>query len=110
MLFRSLWLWGSGDSLGEFLARVVDVGTEAAGVEEEAQLALFDIVAAVAELGRSTEGNGVGWNDGVKLSLACFAVLGEEVLQLVNEAIGVASSSLIQSQGGIGVGKAGTYA
>lgn len=42
-------MWGSGDSLGEFLARLVDVSTEAAGVEDQAKFALFDFGATVAE-------------------------------------------------------------
>lgn len=47
----ALGLWGGRESLSELLARLVDVSTEAGGVEEEAQFALFDVGAAVAELG-----------------------------------------------------------
>lgn len=52
----------------------------------------------------------MGWGDGVKLGLAFLAVLGKEVLQLVNEPVDVAGNSLIQSQGGIELENAKTHA
>lgn len=52
----------------------------------------------------------MGWGNRVKLRLAFLAVFGEEVLQVVNEAIGVAGSSLIRFQSEIELSKGQTYA
>ena len=73
-------LRGRGQCVGEFLGDVVDVCCEFVGVEEEAELAISDIAAAVAEFCGGDESHSVRWADGVEFFFASVAVVLEEAV------------------------------
>lgn len=87
----SFWLRSGGECVGEFLGDVVDVGCEFVRVEEEAELAISDVAATVAEFGGGDESYGVRGADGVELFFAGIAMVFEEaVFHRVDEAVEVA--------------------
>jgi hypothetical protein len=87
----AFWLRRGGEGVGEFLGDVVDVCGEFVRVEEEVELAISDIAAAVAKFGGGDESYGVRGADGVELFFAGVTVIFEEaVLHRIDEAVEVA--------------------
>lgn len=73
-------MWRGGQGGGEILGDVVDVCSEAVGVEDKAEFAVYDFGAAVGEFGGWEESYDVSCADGVEFIFASFAVVSDEGL------------------------------
>jgi hypothetical protein len=86
----TLRLRSGGEGVCDFLTNVTDVGSQLFGVEEQAELAILNVAAAVGEFRGREECYGVGWAYGVELFFTSLAVLlNKAVLEGPDEGIEV---------------------
>ena len=70
---------------------VVDVGSEVLGVEEKCEFAILDFSPTVVELCGCGQSDGMGRADRIEFICTFFAVVLEEVLEIVDKTLNISN-------------------